>query len=846
MPSLLCKKMLNWWLGAKPATLSASEEDVKRNQREDGESRIELPRTGPLSDWMTLLSILYLPLLVKTKLGTTPLTAPFLKTDEYEEPDTPAPVFAARALKSAIFGTPNIDVKEEAIQVEGKRNSTSTEADSGKKRKSVFISTTVMPLQRQSGEAKEEGHPGLPGTAAPSTEEILSTSAPASPTKLQGILLTPGTVTRRKTVSFGEGVVDNEGRNAFGRSGLPNNCPGKFPSPWTPRAEVLPEASLKKTSLMQSLESARQDKRERTREKGTMRGVLTRTSDEVIDGKSNRGGESSSAGTAQNPAGEVIADYGSYEDTDYTIDLNEPHSQSGKYWKSTFEQYHEEAQDQMRRLVKYKQLAKSYAKKKDGEAIDLGEKLKEEQQKVVRMEARISELAAQMANEGVKWNGSEIDPPPRLLKELTRHTALAVQYRNQVEEFKEALEKPNIKPGLPDDSEGQKLISSQMERTLRETSIELKKAREELKETSSLRTEISNLRRSLSAEENRASSHQAENERLSRALARANADLERSEKRRHSAEILSQKREEALQDLQGDYNHLKEQAKSQRREAEQLLKQRHDQVSNLKKEVKVLKSQLASADSDDPRQTSPTEVNQEDQENDRKNYLADPDQEEVPQKRDFKSSGRHKKQNLEKNHLLGSRISIPDEFQKRLSMPAREPPTTVPEEPSRLHQRRSSSSALTEVVNNAKASSSASGSMKPRVPSLHVQERSFDPSLAAMLPSPEPSLTYRPSGATHDDKDSGDKNWVSSPRPSVINLDTSARALRWKQSRPQLMGLHNLASSSRLSSLASGRGRAALPPDRAAAAKARLERRMVEKKKAQAMTSDQKENVRAE
>lgn len=60
--------------------------------------------------------------------------------------------------------------------------------------------------------------------------------------KLNGILMTPGTAaTRRKTVSFGAHVVDNEGKKSIvpGRSGLPNNCPGNFRVHGRPRQAML-------------------------------------------------------------------------------------------------------------------------------------------------------------------------------------------------------------------------------------------------------------------------------------------------------------------------------------------------------------------------------------------------------------------------------------------------------------------------------------------------------------------------------------------------------------------------------------------------------------------------------
>ena len=123
-----------------------------------------------------------------------------------------------------------------------------------------------------------------------------------------------------------------------------------------------------------------------------------------------------------------------------TLDLDEPHSHSGRYWKSEYDRYHEEAKLEMEKLVKYKQLAKSYAKKKDSEAIDLGEKLKEEQQKVVNMEAKISELAAQIANRRLSGRANDNHD----LKDLARQTALAREYGNRVDEFQTALQESHI------------------------------------------------------------------------------------------------------------------------------------------------------------------------------------------------------------------------------------------------------------------------------------------------------------------------------------------------------------------------------------------------------------------
>ena len=109
-----------------------------------------------------------------------------------DQPDTPAHLFAARAFKYSIFGTPKPEEQKRAR-----------------------IQTRV-------------------------TEDQSFTCEPLlSPSKPGGILLTPGTTNLRRTksVTFGAQVADNQRtrRSKSGKSDLPGTLPGKFPSPWTPK-----------------------------------------------------------------------------------------------------------------------------------------------------------------------------------------------------------------------------------------------------------------------------------------------------------------------------------------------------------------------------------------------------------------------------------------------------------------------------------------------------------------------------------------------------------------------------------------------------------------------------------
>jgi hypothetical protein len=260
--------------------------------------------------------------------------------ENQEPPETPAPLFAARALKSALFGTP-------------------------------------APVE-------DDTHYEYDSDAETMAGKDVKRSL--SPTKPQSILLTPGTATtRRKTVSFGNEVLDKAEKNVVGRaskSGIPDDCPGKFPSPWP--ADEKSTKSTRKTTLTQTLENARESKPPRTSsesnrgssESQQLLNPKPESDSKVTSNSRARSGRSTKPQKSNQELLQELVEYNPVE-CDMTMDLNEPHSQSGKFWKSEYEHYHQEAKREMEKLLKYKQLAKSYAKKRDAEAIDLSEKLKE-------------------------------------------------------------------------------------------------------------------------------------------------------------------------------------------------------------------------------------------------------------------------------------------------------------------------------------------------------------------------------------------------------------------------------------------------------------------------------------
>jgi hypothetical protein len=238
-----------------------------------------------------------------------------------EPPETPAHQFAVNAFKHALFGTP---APEDA-------NNTTKRAEKIAKLDAANGKTIVLP--------------------APTEED-----APFSPSKQPGgILMTPGTASRgRKTVSFGSQVVDNEGkRGNIGRSGIPNDCPGKFPSPWTPGTELKLDPGS--------------DKRPRTK--------LTEA---LLDART----------TTQPKSGQKPK---AKDDSDITIDMGAPRSESGKYWKEQYENYAERSEKEMKKVIAKQQLAKKFAMKKDSEVTELTTEFELERKKFRQRERELEQ-----------------------------------------------------------------------------------------------------------------------------------------------------------------------------------------------------------------------------------------------------------------------------------------------------------------------------------------------------------------------------------------------------------------------------------------------------------------------
>ncbi|KAJ8132752.1 hypothetical protein O1611_g868 [Lasiodiplodia mahajangana] len=418
-------------------------------------------------------------------------------TTQFDAPDTPAPVFAARAIKNAIWG-----------------QSTAAEAP---------------PSKIKPDDNERVANP-VPGAATTSQSNLPDTR---SPTKLNSILLTPGTATsRRKRVSFGRDV---KAANTISSNTLASSS----------NQDV---GLRKKTTLQQALENSRPAKTELQ---------------------------------AKQPEQDDTDEDWEWEDEDVcchhevTVDLNEPHSESGKYWKAEWTRYREEAKSDIEQLVKYKANAKSFAAKKDMEASRLSQQLKEEQAKVAEMEKKVADMTTKLAV--IRKHGSDKDNAS-MTKDLATQAALVAEYREQIKDLENRLKAANRRAID---------TSPQPEQSIYEVSRELRKARSELRQLDRLRDEVKRLKSALATSRERVAELEAQ---ASTGETVESSRVVRLEKQLREVKEESRQKDMEIRKLKRDYESLKRDAKSRTAEAMQVLQDKNIKIDELEKKLKEMET----------------------------------------------------------------------------------------------------------------------------------------------------------------------------------------------------------------------------------------------------------------
>ncbi len=417
-----------------------------------------------------------------------------------EPPETPAPLFAVRAFKTAIFGTPHPDQS--------------------------VVRCSTQPVEQKSDIAKTQPAKKVEGSQAHDLEDgyfdepaaVIKVDPLASPTK--GILLTPGTgTTRRKTVSFGTLIADAQKKEDQSPS-IGANCDSVLKSQRNPE---VPDASSRIQPRHSSLTKTLI---ELSKQKSNNQTVS------VVSSKEGHAKESASGIGAQTENTDQIADG--------TVDLSQPCSRSGQHWKAEYEQYHQRSNREMKKIIMYGQNVKSYAVKKDSEATGLGEKLKKELAKVAAMEKKVSKLAAQLNNAYAQGPEGESEQT-RLVSELAQQTALAIRYKQKADHYRRAVQKEKRADGSDgerDDVRVTEEADGWSPRQRNSPEVVVKSSEKDM-----LHAQLESLRMNAKKAEDQAAKLEAENGALKRSLARVKGEMMSYESRRQAREERLKKRE---------------------------------------------------------------------------------------------------------------------------------------------------------------------------------------------------------------------------------------------------------------------------------------------------------------
>ncbi|KAF7179701.1 hypothetical protein CNMCM7691_008750 [Aspergillus felis] len=450
-----------------------------------------------------------------------------------DPPETPAPVFAIRAFKSALFGTPGAEDEEVSDQ-----NSKSDEKPASRQpSKSDLLKPPVAYHATDVNKTDKTDK----------TDLDMAVNAMVSPTK--SILVTPGTAAnRRKTVSFGDGVVDNERKRndaSAQSSRTPTNLSGNLSSQW------LSSSTDSKGKPRSRLTQALLDSRDKS----------------PNDSKTNNGQQVDS-----NPSTDT-ASKGAPQSTredDETVNLDDPRSQSGKYWKAEFDSYRAKTTNEIRKLIQYRSAAKKFALMKEAEASRLAKKLKEEEVKVAEMERHVTQLASTMVAENAKADREQ------LVQDLTKQTALALQYKHRVNTLRKLLEQHGVVGTEVDEiveKRERNNSSNDPSQELLNTQQALSQANARIEEMKLQQVEFDKLKELAQSSEQKASELARENLTLKQSLARVKQEMSKYEGRRKEKEAKLKQREIKLEARIQDYRNRLKTASQEHREMEEDLRE---------------------------------------------------------------------------------------------------------------------------------------------------------------------------------------------------------------------------------------------------------------------------------
>lgn len=482
----------------------------------------------------------------------------FVKGEESSEfldaPETPAPVFAIRAFKTALFGTPAPVIRNNRKQ------------ESSPECKPVVSDTVADYREEEDMEGKRVSEPRI------STATGGQATNNASPAK--GILLTPGTGTSRpKRVSFG-GLGQGNG-NKLGR--------------------ITGRTRLQEITLedLPDIPQVMENQKSEQAETGTTRGQVKSEEnlvEPIIDPKGKAQAillDKKSATESKKP--KLVKE----EELDATIDLKNPISQSGRHWKREYTEYHEKSEDEMKRLIRKNKATRDYAMEKDQEALTLKAKLEEALLQVAGMEAKVSELAARVFKGDENGDGRTQED---LIAELASQTAKAVRYKRKADKYDLAIQEHRLTNSSHRSSGG---------RTEANGLSESAAVDDQSAQLAALRAEVLRLNEAVERAESKAAKLEENNLTLSNSISRVRGIMKKYEARNITRRQSDERARVQEQKLQSDLKQAREENRQQKSEIENLygviaalgpvteqevVKTLAGQVWKLQAELKVLRS----------------------------------------------------------------------------------------------------------------------------------------------------------------------------------------------------------------------------------------------------------------
>jgi hypothetical protein len=404
-----------------------------------------------------------------------------------------------------------------------------------------------------------------------------------SPTKKSGILVTPGTErTRKKTVSFCGNTKDVEEPNHALRSGLPQDFPGKFPSPWSTRSSKNQPDNEINAHIVEAAPGQLQPHRtpdtipnsiniegdDKNRPSSAQRTEAFRRSLAISKGivdasETDAPIKQDSTKTEMS----IEQEFKPNDDTKREMD-----------WKVEFEKLARKSAKDLKRSADHKQMITTFARKKDSEAIELSERLRKERVKVSKLEERIRELVADLERSHMEANTKSKD---------AKSTTDLVSQPGNIEVELAVLEKKLSREG---ETSGNSKIPAKFHK-------HHNAADEQQRELHTLRTDVKGLNQLLSQSEEQLVGMENENKHLMEELLRAKEYTQRQE-----AKLTSRTR--SFDEAEASFSQQKEQFKERidrlKLSNSELVERLQLSNSKLESEIRSMKNNQSRCDGNCP------------------------------------------------------------------------------------------------------------------------------------------------------------------------------------------------------------------------------------------------------